>query len=280
MKKLFFILITSLVFASCAESLSDNSTALQGFIDNVLYISNDAIATKNEDGSYDIEGLTENEILRIHISSGQEGGHLLGGSGLNYATFKDAAGNKYFTNPNGDGKVLVTRLNQEINTISGSFEFEAIQAAVDTIVVKNGVFFEVRIVQEIGEVEDPDILPIGSCNIGTFVSLIDGTPIQQGNNLCVQAVIFQEQIVITATDPDDEIQLRIPISVDTGQTSLPEDGFTATYKDLVSGTIENVTVGNLIVISHSTQANLIKGTFSFETSNHTITIGSFNVTYE
>lgn len=273
------MLISCLLLASCSESLSDNSPALQAFIDNNLFRANDMIATEDGDGGYIIEGFTRNQVLTMRISGGQLGVYPLGESSTNYATFLDPAGNKFFTNPNGNGQVVVSDFNQTASTISGSFKFDAIQTSLDTIRVRNGIFFEVPLVAKTEVVIDPDVVPIGSCNSGTFVSIINDVPIQQGNNLCVQAVIFQDQIVVTATDPDDEIQLRMPLSIGVGQNVLPKEGFVATYKEGTSD-VESTLVGSLFILSHNTQANLIKGSFSFETANHSITTGSFNVTYQ
>ncbi|MGJ8665664.1 MAG: DUF6252 family protein [Patiriisocius sp.] len=268
-----------LVF-SCAEDIQDYNPAIQGFIDNELYRAVDSNAKRGIDGDFLIEGLTQSESLIINLSSGTPGSYNLGGTSLNSATFEDFNGNKFFTNPNGEGEVIVTELNTEEMYISGNFNYKAIQTSIDSIVVRNGVFFRVPYTQEIEPVIVEPTLPIGPCNSGFLVALIDGDAIDTGANICVQGVRFQNQIVITATDFDEEIQLRIPVNIGIGPNVIPQDNFLATYTDLVIGQTREAEVGSIIILDHNIPARSIRGTFRFNTGTEEISGGGFEVTYQ
>ncbi|GEQ84550.1 hypothetical protein ULMS_00580 [Patiriisocius marinistellae] len=280
MRKVFLLLVATIFVFSCAEDIQDYSPAIQGFVNNELYRATGVNATRKLDGAFLIEGLTQLEALKINITAGTPGVYNLGGASLNTATFSDKNGNSYFTNPNGEGQVVVTELNVEESYISGNFNYKAIQTGLDSIVVKNGVFFQVPFAQEIEPIIVDPTLPAGPCNAGTFVANVDGEPISTSANLCVMAVIFQNQIVVTATDADEEIQVRLPINVLEGSVSLPEDNFLASYTDLATGETREAQTGAIFISIHNQTSNLIRANFTFNTGIEEITIGNFDVTYQ
>jgi hypothetical protein len=283
MKKFVYFLSSTFMLLSCAENLEDNRPALQGFIDGDLYQSIDTKAFRSVDGDLTILGLTNTEGLTIKLSSAIEGTYTLGGSLPNFVKFSRPDGLEYNTNPNGSGQVVLRQLDEANQRIYGSFEFDAVLSGLDTIVVRNGVFFEVPFIQELVS-EDPDPedseIPDGVCTAGTVVASIDNDHnLEQGADLCITAVVLQNQIVITATDPDEEIMVYVPLDVGVGQNPLPVVGFNATYTDLVTGVTEEAISGNLIVLSHNTNADLIKISFHFITPNHIIESANLNVAY-
>lgn len=279
MKKLLYLFFTTLILASCSENIEDNRPALQGVINNELYRAIDAQAIRGLDGDLTITGLTTGDDLTLRLSSAAAGTYILGGDSPNYAKFTTPSGFTYNTNPDGKGEVVITRLDQVNQKVYGSFEFDAIISGLDTIYVRNGVFFEVPYIQqtEADINDDPEI----TCNAGNFVALIDNDhTLSQGLNICIKAVANEDQIVITATDPDEKIIVRVPVTTGVGQNPLPAEGFSASYTNLETMVTEEANTGNFIVLSHNINARLIKITFNFITDNHIIDSASLNVTYQ
>ena len=266
MDKFIYLFLISMIFFSCSENIQENTPALQSFIDGEAYRAIDAQAILGVDGDLTIRGLTTGEDLTLRLSSAAEGVYPLGGTTSNFAKFTTPSGFTYNTNPQGKGQVTISRLDEINQTVFGFFEFDAVIQDLDTIVVRNGQFFLVPYTQEIEVVVPDPVLPIGPCNAGNFVASIDDDHnLLQGLSLCVMAVEFQNQIVITATDPDEEIQVKIPININVGQNPFPAEGFNASYTDLTTGVVEEAISGNFIVLSHNTNVDLIKISFSFLT---------------
>ena len=268
MKRLSFLIIISLIILSC-ENTETYSPALQGLIDNELYRSLDARATESEDGSFIIQGVTENETLTMKVSALEVGTYNFGGSSANYASFEDFNGNTYFTNPDGEGRMTISNYNPEAQIVSGSFNFTAIRPGIDTLSIGNGIFFEVPVNPYIEPIFNP------ATNAGTFVSLIDGNPFNPFN---VSAVENTNSIVITGSSTNRTILLSIPKTIGMGNYELPAMGYIAEY--IENGDISGAISGNLTIISHNQANNLIKGTFSFLTATNSISLGQFNVVYE
>lgn len=285
MKKLVLILVVIIGVLSCSENIQDQREggALQVSIDGVLFQASNARAIRNEDGTYLIQGFSQSQDLSILLPDARETTYELGGSSPNSATFKNFEESTYFTNPGGNGMVTISNINPERGELTGTFYFDAIVSAVDTIVARNGVFYEVPISNEIivPIEEEPEGIPVTACDSGTFVASIDGDNLQQGFNLCVMAVLYKGKIVVTASDPDEEIQIRIPFEVLEGDNfELPSPGIEITYKDTMTGSIESATLGELFVFEFNPSARILKCSFGFRTENHIVSQGGFNVTYE
>mgnify|MGYP003663705566 CR=1 FL=1 len=268
MKKLLPLVLILLVFLSC-DNTETYSPALQGVIDNQLYRSIDARATENEDGSFLIQGVTENETLTMKVADLQAGTYDFGGNSSNYGAFEDFDGNTYFTNPDGDGQIVISNYNPEAKIVSGAFEFTAIRTGVDTLRVGDGVFFEIPVAQYVEPAFNP------STNAGTFVSFIDGNPFNPFN---ISAVENTNSVVISGSSTSITILLSVPKTIEPGNFELPAMGFIANY--IENGDTQEAISGNLSIISHNQVNNVIKGTFSFLTPTKSIAFGQFNVVYE
>ena len=270
MKQLMLFISLLLLVSSC-----DNSevieTVLQAEIDNTFYRALDAGITANEDGTFLIQGVTQQETLTMKIASLAVRTYDFGGARENYASFENLNGDTYFTNPNGDGKVTISNYNEETQTASGSFNFNAIIEGVDTITVHNGLFYEAPILN----LSDDDQIIDPATDAGNFVCFIDGNPFNPFN---VSAVKSSDFIAIRGYTANRSITLRLPIDVTPDSYTLPIMGFSAFYEDM-DGLLDS-TSGNLIVFSHDTTDNKIKGTFFFLTPSKTISLGQFNVIYE
>ena len=273
MKKYALLIFAAIAFVSC-EDIQDNSPGLQSEINDVFFRALDARATQNDDGSYVIQGYTQDEILTLRVSAPSAGVYEVGGDSKNFASFEDALGNFHVTSPNGGGQIEIPEGGWDTSdkTLSGTFTFNTITPGIDTLTVHSGVFY--RVPYGFG-LNEPIQSPPPNGNAGTFVASVDNSDF---NPITVTAVHVENSIIITAETATVTIWLRIPINADIGSYSLPRPGFKARYID-INGTEEAIG-GNIIVIGNDPLARKIKGTFSFETDNHKVNIGQFNVIYE
>ncbi len=265
MKKIILLLFVGVLAFSSCENVEDNSTVIQAEVDSVFFKSFDAIGTRLEDGSITMQGITDNEILTLHISGFQLGSYTLGGGSESYAAFEDSDGNIYATNPNGEGVINVTDRCISCGWLSGDFRFSAILNGVDTTYVSKGIFFDVSF----GASDDDD-----SPNAGSFSAQIDGTPFTP---ISVSAVDSGNSLLISGAETIKSIIIRVPVDVEVGNYSLPRSGFEAS---LAEGAVtQNATTGNISVVTHNVAARTISGSFSFITAQNTVSEGQFNVTY-
>ncbi len=94
--QLIMIRITLLIFTlalltSCEEE-QDSQTALNATLDFDLYVSIETHAVENEDGSYLVQGITQNEILTMKIPSIEEGSYQFGGNSEELKLIHDQLG--------------------------------------------------------------------------------------------------------------------------------------------------------------------------------------------
>jgi hypothetical protein len=266
MKRIMLLIFAAISLLSC-ENVETNSPALQGELDEIYFEAIDARAVKNEDGSFDILGVTQDETLTLHINRAVLGTFPLGAGKPNYATYEDPNGNIYSSNPAGGGEIELTYRCLQCGLLSGTFKFEAVLAGIDTITAQKGIFFEVRF--PTASDEDPHT------SAGTFVAEIDGTPFSPFN---VSAANTGNNIVITGSSTSTTILLRFPVDITQGTYTLPMTGFQATYSN--GNVTETAQSGVIIVVDHNPAARTVKGTFSFETPSTSVTLGQFNVTYQ
>ena len=91
-----FVILGSAV--SC-DSIEDNSPAFQAEVDSKLYRYNDARAEIKGDGSLVLQGITDLEMISIHLSNSVEGSYAIIGDGFNRASFQTSIGSVYTTKP-------------------------------------------------------------------------------------------------------------------------------------------------------------------------------------
>jgi hypothetical protein len=266
---LFFALAITVLGCKNTET---NDPAMQADLNSTFFAALDTRAVESEDGTFVIQGITQRETLTLKISTLEEGIYNLGGNSQNYASFENANGDTYFTNPLGSGEVVISRYDIGEKVVSGSFKFTAMIEGVDTIAVQRGLFFEAPVkkyVEPTPDTNDP------ATNAGTFVSSIDGNPFNPFNVTAEETV---DSIIIRASTSNRSILIKLPKAVEMGNVILPQPGFLAQYID-GNGT-EPALSGNLIIFSHMLNTNHIKGTFSFQTATKNVSLGQFNVIYE
>ena len=164
MKKFLFVLFATMSLISC-EDTQTNEVALQAKEDDRLYTSTDARAALNEDGTLTIQGFNDEESMTIQLSRLGEGNFTIGEGSSNYAVYEDIGGSIYTTNPNGEGMVTISELNETNKTLSGTFNFNAFLPGIDTIYVSQGTLYNVSYTG--GDIVDPT-------NAGLFSAKVDG----------------------------------------------------------------------------------------------------------
>ncbi len=264
MKKIVFFLLATLALISC-EDIQTNDVALQAKVDDRLYVSTDARASLNEDGTLTIQGFTQEESLTIHISRLAEGNFAIAEGRPNYAIFEDMGGNIYTTRPNGEGTVTISELDETNKTLSGTFNFNAFLPGVDTIFVSKGALHNVSYTG--GGIDDPT-------NAGLFKAKVNGNPFQP---FIVSSRNTGNTIVTSGSTSNATIVISVKPDVEPGEYTLPRGGFGAKYQDTEGP--ETTDEGVIKILEHNTTEKTIKGTFSFITNKSEITEGEFDVAY-
>jgi len=264
MKKFLFVLLATLSLISC-EDTQTNELALQAKVDDRLYASADARAALNEDGSLTIQGFNDEESMTIQLSRLGEGNFSIGQGSANYAVYEDMGGNIYTTNPNGEGVVTISELNETNKTLSGTFNFNAFLPGIDTIYVSKGILYNVSYTG--GDIVDPT-------NAGLFSAKVDGNPYIP---VIVSSRNTGNTIIISGSTANATMVISVTAGVEPGEYILPRGGFSTKYQG-VSGP-EDTVEGLITVLEHNVSEQTIKGSFSFITNRTEITEGEFDVTY-
>jgi len=265
MKKLMPLFFFALLFAAC-EDTETNSPALQGEVNDVFFKASDARAVQNEDGTFTLQGTNQDEKLTLHIKKAEPGSFALGEGQSNFATYEDAAGNKYSTSPNGEGRINLTESCISCGTLTGTFRFTAIRPGIDTITVQKGFFYDVSFFE--GGLIDPS----GQINAGTLDWEVDDVPFSAAT---VSTTIVDETLVAKGAVGDKIIRIKIPLNAPSSNHSLPETGYEASYT--VDGVTEQAEAGLISVNYNNGTRTLVF--FNFETANHSISSGNMLVNY-
>lgn len=266
MRPIMLFLFAAFALISC-EDIQNNSPALQAELNEVLYKSTDVRAEVRENGTLIIQGITDLESLTITLSESSPGVYTITGEGSNRAVYQDFFGSIYTTRPFGNGEVVIQ--NNDNNTFTGTFKFNAYRFGLDTLNVQKGFFHKVPIVAGSTNPE-PDPVDI-------LIANIDGS---EFNALSVTTIENEGIISITGTTENQTINLMFPVSIENGNNPIGGE-ISASYT-LDSTTYEAVS-GNISVVNHNTSSNEIAGAFSFSVEGPEgiiqISQGQFNVTY-
>ncbi|HLV39078.1 DUF6252 family protein [Xanthomarina sp.] len=155
MKKLFVMALAIFTMVSCADDIEFNTPAMQGKKDGSIWKAVLYSGYINENGKAIISGSNNYDVINLQVSSFSVGTYLLGENNINEAILIDANNQEYSTNnlPDleaelypPDGIIEITDYNQERNTISGKFWFNAYSASGSkTVNFSQGVFYEIPV---------------------------------------------------------------------------------------------------------------------------------------
>lgn len=264
MKIFVLFLLVALSIVSCEDN-EVNEFAMQAMIGDKLYTSSEALASISEDGSLVIQGFQNMESLTLKLSRFKNGNFTLGEDNPNSATY-DMDGSLYLTNPNGDGVVNISKIDEANKTLDGTFHFMAILPGIDTVYVSRGVLYNVS--YDNGGVINPE-------NAGTFSAKIDGEPFSPRTVLANET---NDTITISGSTINARISLTVPSNLQVGGHLLSESGYSAVYQD-ETGT-QVTSQGSISIAEHNPASRSIRGTFSFLTDQSEITEGRFEVVYQ
>ena len=143
MKKLILLSLVFLTVFSCGDEVQFSSPALQGtYNNNQLWRAEAFGASIDETGALTIKGTRNSETLELIMPTVSVGEYILGDVELMEARFTSADGTVFSTNnrPTAPNTTVyseygVIRLNEIINnTFTGTFQFNAFNAAGDRVV--------------------------------------------------------------------------------------------------------------------------------------------------
>jgi hypothetical protein len=152
MRRLFSGMFLFFSLVSCEDQVKFNNPAVQGLKDNVVWRATLFTAVQATDGSLTIEAYQKNEILTLKTSGTSVKSYPLGVDLSNKVTLVekiDDAKTVFSTGINsGDGQIVITELDAENHTITGEFNFNAVNTAVDPLARPNvnfqkGIFYKV-----------------------------------------------------------------------------------------------------------------------------------------
>lgn len=268
MKRIILTIFAAVALLGC-EDTELNSPAMQGSMDDVFFKATDTRGAQTQSGEgYVLQGLTDDEILTLRVPSNEVGTYTIENNPNVYASFKDFAGRLYLTDPTGEGEIVINNSNTAQRTLSGTFRFVAYIPGVDTLYAQRGVFYEVP--YDLGfEIMDPGL------GTGTLFARVDGEDFNPSN---VIGSNNQISIRIQGIAGTENIDLRTPIDVTAGNYDITDSEFFGKYTD-PEGLTQGANSGNLTVIDHDPVARTIRGTFSFVTLDHSVSLGQFNVSY-
>ncbi|TDP03911.1 DUF6252 family protein [Flavobacterium sp. 245] len=153
MKKYFYFLLLLFVAVSCTEDIKFNNPAFQGLKDNVFWRAN-AYTSYTRDGSFIISGQLGPDAVTFKLPSSAPGTYILGVDDIKTASYSNVFQDdnpKFSTGTKkGSGQIVITDLDSENKTISGTFKFTAINNdATDLenpkITFTEGVFYKIPI---------------------------------------------------------------------------------------------------------------------------------------
>jgi len=273
MKNLILLLCAATFLVSC-EDIQDNSSEFQGEIDGTFFQASTVTARKNADRSYTFTGENASETIEFTVESIGAGIFPLGPGSVNNAKFTDASGGVYSTDFSGsEGEIIVSRFDTAGPTETGTFSFTAVRPGIDTVRISRGLFFEVFVDRNVNPEADDD--PVDPTNAGTFVAEIDDDLF---NTQIVSANSGNNSIIVTGVAGGRSLSITIPLDATEGSYSIPEGGFAAAYVE--GSLVEEASSGTVVILTHDTGNNVLKGAFTFQTATHNVTLGQFNVTYQ
>ena len=271
MKPLLALILITVLISSCSSEIQDNSPALQGVVDSVLFRSADSRAIFNDNGSLVIQGNSDAQTLSILINSLNQSQVELGGDNpnTNIASFTDEFGNVFSTaSTSASGQV-----NYQIdgdNTVSGTFNFTALRNGIqDTITMSKGFMFGVPILSALGDTPD-----VGTND--TFTARVNSVIF----NPTIISTVGANLLTVSGQTQQASISVLFPPDTPPGTYDIaPGTDFQGSYILLGTSTVLEAQSGVLTIVSNDTDADEVSGNFIFEVDGFSITDGAFSVSY-
>ena len=152
MKKFLSLLVLLVVFTSCEEDVKFNTPAVQGLKNNELWKATKFTATKGADESFTVVADNGFETVVLKTSSTLAGAYELGEGEDNKASYTlsaDGVEEDYQTGTSGSGRIVISDDIRDTNLakgyISGTFYFNAVNAAGDIVYFQEGHFYKLQL---------------------------------------------------------------------------------------------------------------------------------------
>lgn len=265
---LILVFAAVLAFASC-ETLEDNTPAMQGTIDSLFFRAGDVLGGRLPNNSISIQGVTQDQIMEVNFVPQGLGDYPFGLGSQHTATYQDENGVTYTTDhPNGAGTLTITRFWAGGESITADFNFLAISATNDSIVVSKGIIYN-------GIYGDDNLIGVDPPDDpNTFGASVNGV----GFNPEDLDVSSSQSIVTTvATAANQSITVQVPVDAEPGTYELGTTGYGAGYT--VDGAITVADSGTFTIVSNNTINQIMVVEFSFTAGEFEVTNGTMTVFY-
>jgi hypothetical protein len=264
MKRILLIIFAALAFVGC-EDIQDNSPAIQGEVNGQFFKALEARGQINDNGTFTLQGINEDEKIILNLSSAQPGEYPLGVGEPNSALFENADGVVYGTSPLGEGKIIISDHCASCGHLSGRFNFMGINPGVDTIYFDKGYFFEVSYLA--GGIDD-------ETSDGFMRADINGEPFYTE---VVAAEEVNGIIIVNGFVDTKNITIKVPANAASGNYPVGTPGFSASYTE--NDIVEVATSGTITVNFINQDLRRGKIFFNFNTENKVITSGDTEIQY-
>ncbi len=263
MKRVILLLFAVVIAFSSCENLEDNSPAIQGEIDSIFFRANDVRGQQNEDGSFTLQGINQDQKLTLNLNRAQLGNYRLGGGQPSSAIFENSDGDEYSTAPYGEGEIVLSDRCISCGWLTGNFWFTAKRSEFDSVPlrVQKGFFFEVSFLD--GNVDE------GLPSLGTVTADIDGVPFE------ANVVTVDEDgvsITIEGLEGSQSLRIQVPVNSVSGNNILPSPGFSASYT--INGVTTEADDGGVVTVNfNNTDTRKILIFFNITAAGKIITMG-------
>lgn len=221
MKKIFVLILTTILFWSCNDDLKFNVPALVGEKEGVDWTAVAFNAVIQPNGTVVITGSDNFERLTLTLPSLAEGDYNQDDANT-VATFTDIQNVFYSTNNNpneelqiypADLEISLTEYDLASNTISGEFHFNAFTpAGLLGVNFSKGFFYRIPVGGQVAVVVDPDDPDLTCQNLEAIVAVtainfnaVDATD-STYPNLCASYKIALENLIDECGDADGSLQ--------------------------------------------------------------------------
>lgn len=271
MKPLLALIFFSLLVCSCSNEIEDNSPALQGVVDSVLFRAADSRALFNDNGSLLIQGNSDAQTLNILINSLNQSQIELGGENpnTNIASFTDEFGNVFSTASTSASGQINYEINGD-NTVSGTFNFTAVRnGGQSEITVSRGFMFGVPILSELGDTPDMSTNDSFTARVNSVIF-----------NPTIISTVGANLLTVSGQTQQASISVLFPPDTPPGTYDIaPGTDFQGSYVLISTNTVLEAQSGILTIVSNDTDANEVSAEFVFDVDGFSITDGEFSVSY-
>ena len=271
---------------SCTDDVSFNTPAFQAIRDTVFFKANISRAEVVDEDNLEVtvpgnsvpvirlSGILNEEQVSLTLPFYGEGVFNIEPDNPTYATYISASGKEFSTLIDGEGSIVVERI--EDSTYTGSFRFRA-RSQVDSsdVYFTKGYFYEVPFYKK---PPVPEEIPVVATS---FYCRINGNTF---NPISINASAGSTAILGSGNQSSVVIRLVFPKNIEPGTYPLTDFSVTSPYQASYQSSNTNPIVqsGTLTITSHNRDARSVGGTFSFTAQGSSIvqiTDGRFGFNY-